>query len=139
MAPYQLDPAETAMLHELARNLDEIDALAALASPVGVGVGVHQALQAAELLAAEGIECTVVDLRTVAPLDRSAIVAAGHHTRRVVAVDEDYLRGGLTGEVAAVLGEAGVAATFTRVAVESTIPFARHLEQQALPNAQTDR
>ncbi len=101
---------------------------------VAVGVGVHRALQAAEVLAAEGVDCTVVDLRTVAPLDRAAIVAAGRRTGRVVAIDEDYLRGGLTGEVAAILAEEGVTAQFARVAVDSTIPFARHLEREALPN-----
>jgi pyruvate dehydrogenase E1 component beta subunit len=101
---------------------------------VGVGVGVHRALQAAEVLADEDINCTVLDLRTVAPLDRAAVVEVASGTGRMVAIDEDYIRAGLTGEIAAVLAEEGVTAKFTRVAVESTIPFARHLERDVLPN-----
>jgi pyruvate/2-oxoglutarate/acetoin dehydrogenase E1 component len=101
---------------------------------ISVGVGVHRALQAAAALADDSIDCTVLDLRTVAPLDRAAIVQAASHTGRVVVIDEDYIRAGLTGEVAAVLAEEGVAARFARVAVESTIPFARDLERKALPN-----
>jgi pyruvate dehydrogenase E1 component beta subunit len=50
-----------------------------------------------------------------------------------VVVDEDYLRGGLSGEIAAVLAEAGVDAAFARVATETTIPYARSLEERVLP------
>ena len=66
----------------------------------------------------------------------SAILDAVGRTGRVVVADEDYVRGGLSGEVAAVLMEAGVPAKFARVAVETTIPFAPHLEYDALPNAE---
>jgi len=103
---------------------------------VSVGVGVHRAMQAADMLTDEGIECTVLDVRTVAPLDRVAIVEAAARTGAVVVIDEDYIRAGLTGEVAAMLAEEGVATKFARVAVESTIPFARHLERDVLPNAE---
>ncbi|MFV0495629.1 alpha-ketoacid dehydrogenase subunit beta [Mycobacterium sp.] len=102
---------------------------------VSVGVGVHRSLEAAERLAADGIEATVVDLRTLAPLDKEAIVTQVGKTGRVVVVDEDYVRGGLTGEVAALLLEAGTSVRYGRVAVEQTIPFAPHLEYAALPNA----
>jgi pyruvate dehydrogenase E1 component beta subunit len=101
---------------------------------ISIGVGAHRCVEAAELLAAEGVEATVIDLRSVAPLDRDAIVEAAEITGRVVAVDEDYVRGGLTGEIAAVLAEGAIDATFSRVAVETTIPYARHLEDAALPN-----
>jgi pyruvate/2-oxoglutarate/acetoin dehydrogenase E1 component len=100
---------------------------------VSLGVGVHRALEAAEALAARGVEAAVVDLRCAAPLDREAIVAAAAGGR-VLVVDEDYVRGGLSGEVAAVLAEAGTGAAFARVAVEDTLPYARHLEERALPN-----
>jgi pyruvate/2-oxoglutarate/acetoin dehydrogenase E1 component len=102
-------------------------------SIVSLGVGAHRALEAAEELARRGIEAGVVDLRSVAPLDRGAIVEAGA-TGRVLAVDEDYVRGGLSGEIAAVLAEEGTGAAFARVAVEDTLPYARHLEDEALPN-----
>jgi pyruvate/2-oxoglutarate/acetoin dehydrogenase E1 component len=101
---------------------------------ISVGVGVHRCLEAADVLAAEGVEAAVVDLRSVAPLDRQAIVTAAETTGRVVAVDEDYIRAGLTGEIAAVLAEEAIDATFSRVAVETTISYARRLEHADLPN-----
>jgi pyruvate dehydrogenase E1 component beta subunit len=102
---------------------------------ISIGVGVHRALAAAEMLAADGIDALVLDLRTVAPLDIAAITGAATRTGRVVVIDEDYVRAGLTGEIAAVLAESGTPARYARVAVEDTIPFARHLEAEALPNA----
>jgi pyruvate dehydrogenase E1 component beta subunit len=102
-------------------------------SIVSLGVGAHRALEAAEALAGRGIDAGVVDLRSVAPLDREAIVAAAA-TGRVLAVDEDYVRGGLSGEIAAVLAEERTGAAFARVAVTDTLPYARHLEDQALPS-----
>lgn len=102
---------------------------------IGVGVGVHRALAAADMLASDGIDALVLDLRTVAPLDVSAITDVATRTGRVVVIDEDYVRAGLTGEIAAVLAESGTSARYARVAVEETIPFARHLEAEILPNA----
>lgn len=99
-----------------------------------LGVGVHRALEAAAALAERGIEATVVDLRSVAPLDRATIVERARATGHALVVDEDYLRAGLSGEVAAILAEEDVGAGFARVAVEETIPYARHLEAAALPN-----
>ena len=101
---------------------------------ISLGVGVHRCLSAADELAGSGVEATVVDLRTVAPLDRAAIVAAAERTGRVVVVDEDYRRGGLSGEVAAVLAEASIAARYARVTTETTIPYSRSLEDAVLPN-----
>jgi pyruvate dehydrogenase E1 component beta subunit len=49
-------------------------------------------------------------------------------------VDEDYTRAGLSGEVAAILAEAGTGAGFARVTCEETIPYALSLEAAALPN-----
>ncbi|GAB91147.1 alpha-ketoacid dehydrogenase subunit beta [Gordonia rhizosphera] len=103
---------------------------------VSVGIGVHRCLEAADALAADGIEATVLDLRTLAPLDTEAIVEHVGRTGRVVVADEDYSRGGLTGEIAALLLESGTTARYARVAVEQTIPFAPHLEYAALPNAE---
>ncbi len=103
---------------------------------ISVGVGVHRCLEAADVLSDDGIEATVVDLRTIAPLDVSTIVEAASLCGNVVVVDEDYIRGGLSGEIAAVLAEAGITTGFRRVAVETTIPFAPHLEYSALPNSE---
>jgi acetoin:2,6-dichlorophenolindophenol oxidoreductase subunit beta len=101
-----------------------------------LAVGVHRALAAAERLAAEGLQCEVVDLRSVRPLDRDAIVASVRRTRRLLVVDEDYREFGLSGELAAAVLEAGVAPAFGRVCVDGTIPYARHLEEAALPSVE---
>ncbi len=101
---------------------------------ISIGVSVHRCLQAAEMLADDGIEAAVVDLRSVAPLDIDAILAAGRATGHVVVVDEDYLRGGLSGEIGALLLENATGARFSRVATETTIPYARHLEHDTHPN-----
>jgi pyruvate/2-oxoglutarate/acetoin dehydrogenase E1 component len=99
-----------------------------------LAVGVHRALAAAEALAREGIDCEVIDLRTVRPLDRDAVVASVGRTGRLLVVDEDYREFGLSGELAAAALEAGLAPRFSRVCVEETIPYARHLEGTALPS-----
>jgi pyruvate dehydrogenase E1 component beta subunit len=101
---------------------------------VGVGVGIHRAKEAAELLAGRGIEATVLDLRTVAPLDRDAVIEHARRTERVLVVDEDYRGFGLSGEIAALLLEAGLTPAFARVCVGDTLPYARDAELRALPN-----
>ena len=103
---------------------------------VSVGVGVHRALQVAAGLEAEGIAAGVLDLRTVSPLDKTALCTTATKTGRLLVVDEDYEGFGLSGEVAAVLMEAGIACRYARVCTQTTIPYARPLEDQTLPNAQ---
>lgn len=101
---------------------------------VSLGVGVHRCLEAAEQLSADGVSAAVLDLRSVAPLDRDAIAGLAGRTGRVLVVDEDYTRGGLSGEVAALLAEEGVATAYARVTTGGTIPYARTLEAAVLPN-----
>ncbi len=101
---------------------------------ISVGVGVHRCLQAAEKLAPDGIAAQVIDLRSVAPLDEKAICEAARRTGRVVVVDEDYMRYGLSGEIAAVLMAADIKARFGRVCTAETIPFDRRREEATLPN-----
>jgi pyruvate dehydrogenase E1 component beta subunit len=103
---------------------------------VSLAVGVHRSLEAARLLETEGIECEVIDLRTVRPLDAVTITAAVSKTGRLLVVDEDYRECGLSGEAAAVALEAGLRPRFARVCLEGTVPFARHLEARALPNVE---
>jgi pyruvate/2-oxoglutarate/acetoin dehydrogenase E1 component len=103
-------------------------------SIISVGVGVHRALAAAAKLQSEGISAEVLDLRTIAPLDRTSIGEAAARTGRVLVVDEDYEAFGLSGEVAAVLAERGLSIRFGRVCTRNTIPYARRLEDEALPN-----
>ena len=103
---------------------------------ISLGVGVHRCVEAATMLAERGIECTVLDLRSASPLDRRAIVDVAQLTGRIVAVDEDYISAGLTGEIAAVLGENASHAEFARVATMDTLPYSRAQEDDALPNVQ---
>lgn len=103
---------------------------------VSVGVGVHRCLQAAEELARGGISAAVLDLRSIHPLDTQAIRTLADRTDRLVVVDEDYTRGGLSGEIAATLLSAGLTPRYRRVTVDTTIPFAPALEYQALPSAE---
>jgi pyruvate dehydrogenase E1 component beta subunit len=103
-------------------------------SLVSVGVGVHRALQAAERLQKEGISADVLDLRTISPLDRASLLETASRTGRVLVVDEDFEAFGLSGEVAAVLAEKGLSVKFARVCTRNTIPYARRLEDEALPN-----
>lgn len=101
-----------------------------------LAVGVHRALAAADALAGRGVSCEVVDLRTVRPLDAKTIASSVGKTGRLVVVDEDYRECGLSGEVAAVALEAGLRPAYRRVCLEGTLPFARRLEDAALPNVE---
>jgi pyruvate/2-oxoglutarate/acetoin dehydrogenase E1 component len=103
---------------------------------VSVGVGVHRSLEAALVLEKEGISTGVLDLRTVAPLDKTAVCEAVAQTGRLLVVDEDYEGFGLSGELSAMVQEAGISFQYARVCTQSTIPYARQLEDQVLPNKQ---
>ena len=99
--------------------------------------GVGKALTAADLLAAEGIEAEVVDLRVLRPLDERALLASVAKTHRAVVVDEAWRSGSLSAEVSARLAEKGffdLDAPVERVCgAEVPLPYAGHLEQAALP------
>ena len=70
---------------------------------ISYGLMVHECLQAADTLAGEGIDCHVLDLRTIAPLDHDAVLDAARRTGKVVIVHEDHLTGGVGGELAALI------------------------------------
>lgn len=69
------------------------------------GLCVHFALQAAEKLAAEGISAHILDLRTIYPLDKEAIIEAATKTGKVLLITEDNKEGSVIGEVAAIIAE----------------------------------
>ncbi|UII54778.1 alpha-ketoacid dehydrogenase subunit beta [Cytobacillus spongiae] len=69
------------------------------------GLSVHFALQAAERLAKDGISAHILDLRTVYPLDKEAIIEAASKTGKVLLVTEDNKEGSIMGEVAAIIAE----------------------------------
>jgi acetoin:2,6-dichlorophenolindophenol oxidoreductase subunit beta len=99
-----------------------------------VGVGVHRCLEAAALLKEKGLSTEVIDLRSVSPLDKEAVCKSVSKTRRLLAVDEDYRDFGLSGELAAIVLEAGISPEYGRVCTEGTIPYSRDLEDKVLPS-----
>jgi pyruvate dehydrogenase E1 component beta subunit len=101
---------------------------------VSLGVGVHRSLEAAELLERKGVSAAVLDLRTVSPLDKESICETAARTGHVVVIDEDYETFGLSGEIAAVVLEAGIDIRLARVCTQTTIPYARGMEDHVLPN-----
>ncbi len=103
---------------------------------VSAGVGVHRSLEAARALEPEGISAGVLDLRTISPLDKEAVCETVAQTGRLVVVDEDYEGFGLSGELAAIVLEAGISFKYARTCTQTTIPYARHLEDQVLPNVE---
>jgi pyruvate dehydrogenase E1 component beta subunit len=106
---------------------------------VSVSMGVYHALEAARELEREGISAEVLDLRTLVPLDREAVVRSVKKTHRLLVVDEDYLSYGMSGEIAATVAEQAfdyLDAPVRRLAVPDVpIPYARPLEQFVLPDA----
>lgn len=102
---------------------------------VSVGVGVHRALEASEVLQQRGVSAEVIDLRTVSPLDDEALFESVSKTSRLLVIDEDYQFFGLSGELAARVIEKGITIQFDRVCTTGTIPYRRELEEQTLPNA----
>lgn len=103
---------------------------------VTLGVGVHRAMQAAAMLEPQGISAGVVDLRSVSPLDKVTLCREVSHTGRMLVVDEDYEGFGLSGELAAVALEGGLVFEYARVCTQTTIPYARHLEDKTLPSVE---
>ena len=101
------------------------------------GGSLPKAMTAAEQLAAAGIEAEVVDLRVLRPLDTATIVAAVTRCHHAVVVDEGWRSGSLAAEVMARIMENAffeLDAPVARVCSEEVpIPYAKHLEDAALP------
>ena len=100
---------------------------------------VRHALAAADLLAAEGIEAEVIDLRTIRPLDTETLVASVAKTNRLVSVEEGWPFAGIGAELAATMMEQAfdhLDAPVARVTgVDVPLPYAANLEKLALPSA----
>jgi len=105
---------------------------------VTYGVGVHLALEAAERVARDGISVEVLDLRTLAPLDRESIARSIQKTNKVLIVHEDSKTGGVGAEIAALVAEEHfeqLDGPILRVAAADThIPYAPSLEEAVIPN-----
>jgi pyruvate dehydrogenase E1 component beta subunit len=105
---------------------------------IAYGGTLHKALDAAEQLAQEShIEAEVIDLRTLRPLDSPTLVESVVRTHRAVVVDEGWRTGSLSAEVSARITEEAfydLDAPVVRVcSAEVPMPYARHLEEAALP------
>ncbi|MBX3250496.1 MAG: alpha-ketoacid dehydrogenase subunit beta [Myxococcales bacterium] len=101
------------------------------------GGSLGKCLDAAAALAADGVEAEVLDLRSLRPLDRPAIAASVEKTRRLVVVDEGWRTGGLSAEIITSALESSfyaLDAVPRRVCTaEVPIPYAKHMEEHALP------
>ncbi len=106
-------------------------------SLITYGGTLSRTLAAADLLAADGIEAEVIDLRSLRPLDDATIMASVAKTHRAVIVDEGWRTGSLAAEVSARIMEQAfyeLDAPVERVcSAEVPMPYPRHLEEAALP------
>ena len=97
----------------------------------------HVAMEAAEILAKEGVEAEILDLRTLLPLDREAISATVRRTNKVIILHEDTRTGGIAGEVSAVINEEvfdELDGPIVRITARDTpVPFSPPLEDYFLP------
>jgi transketolase len=85
---------------------------------VGMGITVHEALKAADVLGGEGVGVRVVDAYSVKPLDADGVRAAATATGAVVTVEDHWPEGGLGEAVATALAEGRVDVPFVRLAVQ---------------------
>jgi len=106
---------------------------------VAHGGSLPKALEAASELERAGIDAEVVDLRTLRPLDTETLCASVSRTHRAVLVDEGWKTGSFSAELAAILAERvfyELDAPIARVcSAEVPMPYAKHLEDAALPQA----
>jgi pyruvate dehydrogenase E1 component beta subunit len=99
-----------------------------------------RALDAAEQLAHEGLDIEVIDLRVLRPLDTATLLDSVARTHRVLVVDEGWRSGSLSAEIAARIQEEAffeLDAPIARLcSAEVPIPYAKHLEQAAVPQVE---
>ena len=109
-------------------------------SIITYGWMVHVALEAAETAASEGIGVEVLDLRTLVPLDREAILDTAKKTSKVIMLHEDTLTGGIGGELAGIISEHAfdyLDGPLVRIAAPDTpVPFSETLEKAFLPSVE---
>ena len=110
-------------------------------SLITYGGTLFKTLQAADELAREGIDAEVVDLRTLRPLDSATIVTSVQRTHRALIIDEGWKSGSISAEIIARIMENAfydLDAPVARVcSVEVPMPYPKHLEDAAIPQAAT--
>jgi pyruvate dehydrogenase E1 component beta subunit len=106
---------------------------------VSYSIGVGLSLEAAEILAGEGIDAEVIDLRTIRPLDKGAVLASLAKTNRMVVAEEGWPQCGVAAEIQAICMEEGfdhLDAPVLRVCNEDVpLPYANNLEKLAIIDA----
>jgi 2-oxoisovalerate dehydrogenase E1 component beta subunit len=104
---------------------------------ISYGAYVHSALTVAERLGADGVSVAVLDLRTLAPLDRTSILALARHCSRVLIVHEDTRTGSIGESVAAIVQEEAFEWLDAPVrilgALDTPVPYSPPLEAFFLP------
>jgi pyruvate dehydrogenase E1 component beta subunit len=105
------------------------------------GASLFKALDAAEILAGDGIEAEVIDLRTLRPLDDTTYLTSIANTHRALIVDEGWRSGGISAEICARIMEGAfyeLDAPVERICgAEVPMPYAKHLEDAAMPQVET--
>jgi 2-oxoisovalerate dehydrogenase E1 component beta subunit len=123
-------PIGKARLHRAGRDL----------SIITYAAMVHTAQEAADILAKDGIEVEILDLRTLSPLDREAITQTVKKTNKVILLHEDTRTGGLAGEIAAIINEEAfddLDGPIVRItALDTPVPFSPPLEHYFLPKVE---
>jgi len=106
-------------------------------SIISYSASLIKSLEAAEVLAKEGIEAEVIDLRTLRPLDENTFLESVARTHRALIVDEGWRSGSISAEISCRIMESAfyeLDAPVERLcSAEVPMPYARHLEEAALP------
>ena len=105
---------------------------------ISYGAYVHIGMRVAEKLAKDGIESSVLDLRSLMPLDREAILAVARHCNRVLIIEEDTRTGSIGESIAAIIQEEAFdfldAPVRVMGALDTPIPYSPPLEEEFLAN-----
>jgi pyruvate/2-oxoglutarate/acetoin dehydrogenase E1 component len=108
-------------------------------SIITYSAGLFKSLEAAQILAAEGIEAEVIDLRTLRPLDEGTFLDSVARTHRALIVDEGWRSGGISAEIASRIMEGAFYELDAPVArlcsLEAPMPYAKHMETAVMPQA----
>lgn len=106
---------------------------------VALGRMVHMAAQAATALAKAGIECEIIDPRTISPLDEATIIKSVEKTGKLVVVDESHPRASMAGDISSIVAQAAFKSLTGPIklvtAPHTPVPFADALEDLYIPNA----
>lgn len=107
---------------------------------VAYGLMVHRASEAAAILAKEGVECEIIDLRTLSPIDSDTIIESVENTGRLVCVDEANPRCSIAADVSATVSQEAFASLKAApqlvTAPHSPVPFSPALEDLYIPSAE---